>query len=271
MAVNNRDDFSENTKRRVACRVGYRCSFPGCNRPTVGPSFERNDKISSIGEAAHICAAAPGGPRYDSSMTAEERKGIDNCIWLCNVHAKLIDTDVKSYSADEIRNWKKQAEAAASLALCNGGLITGYCESNGDDTDGLSVILESFISDGRFDLLIKVLEQYKNRISDQYDELICRYKIVYDVYCNRSCLHNDLEEYMLLPDKRGVDSIADLFVSFLLKDELALITSDCISESTKTIVSLLLDHDLANRMIGQTAEKNDVLIPADKSSVFENC
>ena len=32
------------------------------------------NKIINIGVAAHICAAAPGGPRYDSAMTEEERK-----------------------------------------------------------------------------------------------------------------------------------------------------------------------------------------------------
>lgn len=269
MRTNNRDDFSEDTKRRAASRVGYRCSFPGCNRPTVGASFERNDKVSSIGEAAHICAAAPGGPRYDPNMTADERKGIDNCIWLCNVHARLIDTDESTYQAEEIRSWKNQAETAANQALRNGDLITGYCESNGDDTEGLSVILDSFVKDGRFDMLKSVLDHYKHRISDQYDELIDRYVIVYDVYCDRCSLTNDLEEYLRLPDNGGIDLIADLLVAFLLVDELTLIKGKCISETTETMVSLVLDHDLANRIIGQSSTVKEITIPADKIAICE--
>lgn len=33
-------NFREPTKRILAARVGYRCSFEGCDRPTVGPSDE---------------------------------------------------------------------------------------------------------------------------------------------------------------------------------------------------------------------------------------
>ena len=69
----NRDDFSEQTKTLLSNRVGARCSNPDCQRPTFGSNSDPN-KATSIGVAAHICAAAPGGPRYDVTMTSEERK-----------------------------------------------------------------------------------------------------------------------------------------------------------------------------------------------------
>jgi hypothetical protein len=47
----------------------------------------------TIGEAAHISAAAPGGPRFDGSMTPEQRRHCDNGIWMCSNHAFLIDED----------------------------------------------------------------------------------------------------------------------------------------------------------------------------------
>ena len=77
-----RDDFSQKTKEDLAKRVGYRCSNPQCRQLTIGAN-ESGDGIISVGEAAHICAASPGGKRYDVNMTSEERASIDNGIWLC--------------------------------------------------------------------------------------------------------------------------------------------------------------------------------------------
>lgn len=104
--ANNRDDFSEKTKRDAAGRVGWICSFPGCNSATIGASMESNSKVSNVGVAAHICTAAEGGPRYDPNMTPDERKSIDNCIWLCETHAHLIDTDTKKYTVSVLKKWK---------------------------------------------------------------------------------------------------------------------------------------------------------------------
>lgn len=68
----NRDDFTKSIIDKAAKRVGYRCSCPDCRVATVGPSDEGELKTSIIGEASHICAAAPGGPRFDPNMTPEE-------------------------------------------------------------------------------------------------------------------------------------------------------------------------------------------------------
>ena len=82
--VSKRDEFTPTTRQKAAQRVGYLCSCPWCRKLTTGPSKEGDDKISSVGEAAHICAAAPGGPRFDPNMTPKERKSINNCIWFLN-------------------------------------------------------------------------------------------------------------------------------------------------------------------------------------------
>lgn len=67
-----RDNFSAKTKEKLAKGVAYRCSNPNCYKPTIA-SKKNGDGIINIGEAAHICAASPGGKRYDPKMTAEER------------------------------------------------------------------------------------------------------------------------------------------------------------------------------------------------------
>ena len=78
---NNRDDFSSSTKELLANRVGRRCSNPNCRKLTCGANDDPT-KITNIGVAAHICAAAKGGPRFDPNMSTEERKSFYNGIWL---------------------------------------------------------------------------------------------------------------------------------------------------------------------------------------------
>ncbi len=46
-----------------------------------------------IGELHIFMRPAPGGRRFLASMTPEQRSHIDNAIWLCDSHAKLIDRD----------------------------------------------------------------------------------------------------------------------------------------------------------------------------------
>jgi len=117
MRGTKRDDFSEKTKRALAYRAGHQCSFQGCSCPTSGPSDESDEAVISIGIAAHIHAASPGGKRYLASMTPEERKDINNGIWLCANHSIEIDRDEKSYSADLLREMKASRERAASKNL----------------------------------------------------------------------------------------------------------------------------------------------------------
>jgi len=74
-------------------------------------------KVINVGVAAHIKAAAPGGPRYDPLQTAEERQHSSNGIWLCSAHAKQIDDDHTHFTVDVLRLWKQQAEERSTLAI----------------------------------------------------------------------------------------------------------------------------------------------------------
>ncbi|HVV79114.1 MAG TPA: hypothetical protein VHD59_05815 [Pseudolabrys sp.] len=65
--------------------------------------------------AAHISAAAPGGARYDETLTAEMRGDITNGIWLCQTHAKLVDDDELTYTVALLKEWKTVAEHMAAL------------------------------------------------------------------------------------------------------------------------------------------------------------
>jgi len=132
--MSNRDEFSEKTKKAVAARAGWHCSFRGCQKLTVGPSEEAPDATTIIGEAAHICGAASGrgSRRYVALMTPEERSSIDNAIWLCADHATLIDRDEATFRAEELHAMKREHEAACARAVRTG--------SSADITTGLLAV-----------------------------------------------------------------------------------------------------------------------------------
>ncbi|MFP3619171.1 hypothetical protein [Burkholderia sp. SIMBA_051] len=111
MAKSNRDDFSEKTKRVLAQRADHRCSFSGCGIRTSAPGEDSPSAIVSIGVAAHIHAASPGGPRYLEGMKANERSDIANGIWLCSNHSILIDREPNRYTADVLRTMKSDHES----------------------------------------------------------------------------------------------------------------------------------------------------------------
>lgn len=117
MTKNNRVDFTDSTKRILAERVAWKCSYPGCGQPTVGPASHDLTKSIKTGEAAHIHAASPQGPRYNKEMSRDEIRDIRNGIWMCRHHSGLIDTDYTEYSPDTLRAWKQEAERRAAEAL----------------------------------------------------------------------------------------------------------------------------------------------------------
>ena len=133
----SRDDFPQRVIRILERRTGATCSNPDCGQPTSGPGTEP-DTVINIGVGAHITAAAPEGPRYDKSLMVEQRRSIENGIWLCQTCSKLIDSDVPRYPSETLRQWKKRAEdgAFASIATRAGarfGLVQALLEL--DDTD----------------------------------------------------------------------------------------------------------------------------------------
>jgi flavin-binding protein dodecin len=115
--MGNRDNFSPNVKRTLAARAGHRCSV--CQKSTSGPS---NDSASvlSDGIAAHITAASPNGPRFDPSLTSEERHSAENGIWACTQHGREIDADASAFSVELLRGLKRIREESAKRDLESG-------------------------------------------------------------------------------------------------------------------------------------------------------
>ncbi|NWK46425.1 hypothetical protein [Ralstonia pickettii] len=105
-----RDDFKAPQKTELAKRVNYRCSL--CDAQTLAPK-RGSDQAFGVGKAAHIKAAAPGGPRYDPNQTPEERSSIRNGIWVCANCSDEIDRDEESFPVEELLRRKATAEQLA--------------------------------------------------------------------------------------------------------------------------------------------------------------
>ena len=105
------NDFSEETKRTVAGRVGYRCSIPGCGRVTIGPD-SLPESVANTGRASHIFSASEGGPRGTGGLTSEQLRSVNNAIWLCADHADLVDKNRgERYPAALLLSYKGLQEA----------------------------------------------------------------------------------------------------------------------------------------------------------------
>lgn len=111
-----RDEFSSPVRQIVANRVNSTCSNPVCRTTTSGPQADPTKSLN-LGVAAHITAASQGGPRFDASISPEERRHATNAIWLCQNCAKLIDSDLIQFTTTKLKQWKADAEFAAWTAL----------------------------------------------------------------------------------------------------------------------------------------------------------
>ncbi|MBY5369565.1 hypothetical protein HFO91_21660 [Rhizobium leguminosarum] len=131
-----RDDFKAATKRLLAQRVGFLCSNPECQKPTIGPKLGGGGYVNT-GIAAHIRAAAPEGPRYDRNQTAAERSAFDNGLWLCAIHAHIIDHDEEHFTAELLHEWKRGAEERAFRQLVSGEGHASILSSREELEEGL--------------------------------------------------------------------------------------------------------------------------------------
>lgn len=139
--MTKRDNFTKKTIEILAKRVGYRCSNPNCRILTSGPGKKSSDTIN-IGVASHITAASQGGPRYDSSLTQDQRRSPENGIWLCQIHGKLVDDDSEKYTIDILKAWKRLSEEAACLEIEN--LDKNYQKAIAEDIDVLRIFSLAF-------------------------------------------------------------------------------------------------------------------------------
>lgn len=95
---------TKDTLRALFARSGNICAFPGCTSPLL------NDKNKFIGQICHIEAAEPGGERYNSAMSDEDRRCVENLILLCYPH-HVETNDVHEYPVEILKQMKHEHES----------------------------------------------------------------------------------------------------------------------------------------------------------------
>lgn len=99
----------------MAFRSGGICAHPRCEAELVHVSTEGSDKL--VAEAAHIAGEKPLAPRYDESMTEEQRNAIENLIYMCPTHHRLIDKLVDDWPTPKLLQLKAEHEMKVSEAM----------------------------------------------------------------------------------------------------------------------------------------------------------
>lgn len=188
-----RDDFSRETADILAKRVAVRCSNPSCRRVTTGPRSD-GQRIVNIGVAAHITAASALGPRFDASLTAQQRRSLDNGIWLCQNCAKLVDNDPTRFSVEVLHGWKGLAESSTLAEL--DGSHSGVAPP--DDAVDLSLSYRELrISPERHDYRLEI------SISNLGNEPIVTYHV--DIEIPAQIAEQPRTSVLFVPDRSSKD------------------------------------------------------------------
>lgn len=141
-----RDDFPNAVKASLRMRAALICSNPDCRKQTAAPSPSDDNAFVCLGKAAHIAAAAEGGPRYDATSTRKERCSISNAIYLCSTCADLIDkNNGNDFPVNLLHEWKRLHEEWVHANL-NKGAADG---SGGDGGAGVIVGKRGVVIGGR--------------------------------------------------------------------------------------------------------------------------
>lgn len=102
--------FQQTTVKRLYGKSANRCAFAGCEAPIiVGKTV--------VGEICHIRASRKKGPRFDPTLSKEERDDFSNLLLLCRTHHKLIDADPSKFTVDLLKEIKQIHEKAGPCEI----------------------------------------------------------------------------------------------------------------------------------------------------------
>ncbi|WP_444843717.1 hypothetical protein [Duganella caerulea] len=112
-----RAEFTPKVWDQIAEMVNYICVMPGCETSGRFPSQD-GSRMISVGVRAHASAAQEGGPRFKPEWTDEQRKALDNGVYLCATHARQVDVDEAAFPVELMQQW--QREKVLQLAASGG-------------------------------------------------------------------------------------------------------------------------------------------------------
>ncbi len=104
-----RAEFSPAVKKNAKERAGFICSNPDCRLMTIGPSELDENQVIFMGQVAHILPAKKNGPRDIPVFNPDERRNIENAIYLCGTCAGMIDKNKGSdFPVEKLKGWREE-------------------------------------------------------------------------------------------------------------------------------------------------------------------
>ncbi|PMH28178.1 hypothetical protein BCU71_06300 [Vibrio lentus] len=174
--THKRHNFTQSVIQQMRDAVANLCSQPDCRVLTVAAKLDNESNKANVGVAAHICAAAPGGPRYDGNQTEAQRKNINNGIWLCYNCSRLIDIDEDAYPVEVLHKWKQEAQLLARQSLGKSLLPKDEIDKQAIKSFGDYIAGSNPISN--LDAPAKVIQHFDNQLNNLDDNFEIRTDIV---------------------------------------------------------------------------------------------
>src|SRR3546814_18032655 len=101
--------YSAKTLKILFALSGNQCAEPGCSEPIIALAPHASPP-SVIGQIAHILAVSEDGPRGKAGLTDKERNQAANLLLLCPTHHGKVDTQLETYPAPMLIEWKTRHE-----------------------------------------------------------------------------------------------------------------------------------------------------------------
>lgn len=106
-------NYTTGTERALFAFSRTTCYFPGCTAKVI--IFVENEPVSNV-QIAHIRGANQNSPRYDTSMSDDERRAFSNLILLCTPHHTIVDRlHPDDYPIEVLTEWKTGHERDAEI------------------------------------------------------------------------------------------------------------------------------------------------------------
>lgn len=119
--------------KRLFSLSANQCANPSCDNVIV------DHKGVVIGRVCHIAGAEKGGPRFDSSMSADQNRAFENLLLLCaNCHV-LIDDDEGRFPVIKLKKWKAAHERR--FATIGERLQSAYLDTISEESDSITITL----------------------------------------------------------------------------------------------------------------------------------
>lgn len=226
--------YKPSTVRRLDTLSGNECAHPECIKKLIA-----EDGISIISKICHIAAASKDGPRYDSSMTDDERRGFDNLILLCDEHHVIIDNKQNEgvYPTSLLRKWKIDHEKKVLELLSNKNLLSKHPLALNKVINSIGKKIEEVLDlpDAtnapnpdvkiaynnviRYEPVIREFAPYQGKLNKIYEEIekegsTKKELVLYNI---KRLYHTVRNDYSIIDDiKRNADIIFDRVIERLL-------------------------------------------------------